>query len=253
MIPFLFTSYEGDFEGMAHHRVRLGSFAVAGDRWHLRCWSPGVTFGGSVLRAGFDLSTGRPGSTRMEVHSLDGRYRGTVVLLARRQRVERRLAEARAAAGRTQERQARVRQGEWWLDPRAFSDLGPAEAVSVPESRYLGGWDGAVRFEGRRGARILDFDRAGVTLRGMRRHLLIPWDRVRAVTVEGEGGPATVRVTTDQGEVGFGADWSSAEDLRVRLEPLTRRIGRAAAGGHGSAGGQPGPRPADRGEGADGT
>jgi len=232
---FIFTSYEGVFEGMAH-RVRIGSLVVRRDQWHLHCWGTGVVIGGSVLRADFDLSTRGRRRTRVEVRSHDGRYQGDLTVRAGRRRVDRRLEAARGAAEEVEGRRELVRHGDWWLDPRAFAQLGPAAAVTVPDARYLGGWEGRVRFERRPGGRMLDLDPKGITLRGLRRHLQIPWDTVRGLAVEGDRGAlnrAMLRVATDAGEVRFETHQSTADALSARLAPLTRQIARSATSGDG--------------------
>lgn len=217
----VFVHYEGVFEEVAH-RERLGTLGFDGGRWALRCWGSGVVIGGGVQSAHFELSARSRRSTTVQIHSLDGRYDAELTVLTGRGRLLRQIRSSEASAEEASARRELLRHGDWWLDPRPFAELGPGAAVSVGDTRYLGGWQGPVRFEGRSGGRILDLDRNGITLRGMRRHLLIPWDSVNGITIE--GSPVALRVMTGTGDVRFESRQASVDDLRQRLAPLTRRI-----------------------------
>lgn len=227
MSRYLITRFDGTFESQ-RHRVRFGSLGVRGDRWDVRCWSSGAVVGGSVRGARMVVSGGSPMRAHLDIESKDGRFRAALTVLASERSLQRRLEAAGAFATELHERRQLADQGEWWLDPRAFLELGEAAAVSVPDTRYLGGWVGKVRFERRAGGRVLDFDESGVTLRGMRRHLQIPWEEVRAITVDDAGGSSVgLRVRTDEGDVRFESRQSTSADLRRRLSPLARRLQRA--------------------------
>jgi hypothetical protein len=232
MTRSLFVRYEGVFEGM-RHGARLGSVVVRDDRWQIRCWGSGVVIGGSVRRAEIAVRQRSFQRAEIEIESHDGRFHGTVTALARPERLMRSFTTARGVASKQDERRALVSGGQWWLDPVAFLELGPASSASVTDTRYLGGWSGDVRFEDHPRGRILDLDASGITLRGFRRHLHIPWNEVRGIAVDGHDGtapPTTIRIQTGEGEVRFESRQSPPEELRKRLAPLTRRIERTSAG-----------------------
>lgn len=232
MTRYVLIRYEGIFEGM-RHGARLGSVVVRDDRWQVRCWGSGVVIGGSVRRAEITVRHRPFHRAELDIESHDGRFRGTVTALTRAERLTRSLTAARTVASKEDERRALVSGGQWWLDPVAFLELGPASAASVTDTRYLGGWGGAVRFEDHPRGRILDLDASGITLRGFRRHLHIPWSEVRAIGVDAKDGaapPTTILIRTDRGDARFESRQSPPDELRRRLAPLTRRIERAAAG-----------------------
>ena len=128
---------------------------------------------------------------------------------------------------------AAVELGAWWLDTEAFAAFGWARATSVADVSLASPWEGHVP---RRRSRILDFERAGITLRGFRSELTVPWARVSDLRVEplsdisepGAAGRAPgSRIVVDlvDGEaVAFAAAHESVAELSAKLAPLADRI-----------------------------
>lgn len=240
MTRMLVLRHDGVFEGVGV-RTRGGTFRTRAGRWQLRFWSSGAVIGGPVLRAEFDPQPLRFRRSRVRIESYDGRYQASVTLLGRPESVERRIATARSKAIGSNEARRRVRDGEWWMDKRVFAELGPAEAVSLVGTQYVGGWDGPVRGDVRRRPGILDLDPEGISLRRVRRQLHIPWSDVRSIDVgndDGGGSSATMtlHVGVHSGDVRFQSRLESAVDVRRRIAPLIRRLHHGPSGTTGIAG-----------------
>lgn len=238
MNRLVFSRHDGVFDGMAV-RSRGGTLHVSGKRWQIRFWTSGAAVGGPVLRTKFEFEPLTLGRSRVAIESCDGRYRAALTVFARAATVEHRLAAARTEATEANTERRLINEGQWWLDHRVFAELGPAEAISLVGTRYVGGWTGPIRFEGGTHPGILDLDANGITLRRVRHHLQIPWKDIRKIDVSGNAGsgpPTTLCVRVRDDNVRFESQEASADEVRRGLAPVIRRIDHAATVNPGTTG-----------------
>ncbi len=141
---------------------------------------------------------------------------------------------------------AAIAAGQWWRDPAAFEQWGACRAHSIVGVRYLDGLPRTTKVKSTRSRQLVDVGPNGISLRGWRTHLTIPWEHVASAEVvdhcaaaaeSGEtderpravpvlGTDATLELDLHDGSrVRFGAPRSSLDDLHATFEPLSRFIG----------------------------
>jgi hypothetical protein len=77
---------------------------------------------------------------------------------------------------------ARVAEEGWWTHPDAFKAFGRSGSLPVTKCDYLGGWSEHPKGHS---DNQLEIDAAGLRYKGFKTILLIPWDQVEAIEVEG--------------------------------------------------------------------
>jgi hypothetical protein len=113
----------------------------------------------------------------------DAGFQATFVLRARADDLLADLGRRRSSLDRAAEVIAAVEDGEWWRDPLVFDSLGPSRARSIGGVRCLGGNWGTRRIKPTRRTRVLDFGPGGVSLRGWRTPVVVPWVSIADIEV----------------------------------------------------------------------
>jgi hypothetical protein len=102
------------------------------------------------------------------------------------------LASQRGRLEGAKKRDILVSDGQWWLAPGTFKCLGFTERFTVRGTAYHGGWSGHPKTHGN--TNLLEVDKRGIGLRGMKTIFTIPWEQIVDVTVDGPETAAT-RIT----------------------------------------------------------
>ncbi len=182
MSTYAVERFEGKIPGPPwHDDERDAVFQLTDCSWRLifRDAMGGVSCGLLNSRLKVEPAGARACTVAIE-HSSNGAS-GTVVLRAPAARVEQDLNHRLASVGRSSATLAAVERGEWWSDPRLFEALDWSGSLSVAGVHYRAGWWGTGRFKPSMSAKVLDFGRSGIVLRGWRPRLLIPWDAVASI------------------------------------------------------------------------
>ena len=172
-----------------------------------------------------------------------GGFRATFVVRARAARVRSDLRDRLRSLHRSREVMAAVDGGQWWHDVRSFDGAGSSLTRSIAGVRCRGGRWVSGRAKRTRLARILDLGPEGVSLRGWRTRLTIPWDTIAGIEVV-DGRPETARQVAPAGqgfrgtaivvrshtgqEIVFHTMLSTPAEIRARLGPLTDNLARAS-------------------------
>ncbi len=203
---------------------------------------PGVRCG--LLRLRIEVEPEARRRCRVTVHDRDsGDLRGSFVVRARARRVQADIDRRLAALDRAADTVASVDAGRWWMDGRAFDDLGRSRTASVAGVRCRGGTWGPDAVAPSRWTKVLDVGPRGVTLRGWRTRAVLPWESVDDIEVtvdrdpsrrRGAGrtgahgrvdGGTVVRVRSRTGdELEFHTALSSAADIAFRLHPVQEQL-----------------------------
>ena len=222
-----------------------GLFELCDAEWrlHFRHLEPAIACG--LLRSDFEIhALGRRRCLVTISGGDDHDFTVHLALRARADRVRADLERRRARLDRSRELLEAVERGEWWRDDRVFERFGSMGTISIVDVRYLGGLSRTTRVKSTRMAQVMDLGPRGISLRGWRRHLTIPWDRVasfevreteeasesRVDPVSDEQGTTVIDVHLHDGsEARFATRSSTARDLRSRLAPLAERLEAASS------------------------
>jgi hypothetical protein len=217
-----------------------GLFQLSDAEWHLLSRDPdgGVSCG--LRRSQVEVE--ELGRRRCQVtvsDDHDGGFHATFVLRARAGAVRDDLRHRLSSLDRSDEVLAAVERGQWWRDVRVFDELGWSRTRSIAGVRCNGGRWGAIRAKRTRLARVLDFGPKGVSLRGWRTRLAIPWDGIAAIEVtddrhaaahgsqDGKGTGILLRSHTDE-ELVFYTVLSNRTEIVTQLSSLLERLDGAA-------------------------
>jgi hypothetical protein len=222
-----------------------GLFQLSDAEWRLlfNGSRSGVTCG--LLRSWPDVEPVGRWRCRVAVRDdLEGGFRATFVVRARARRVRADLRDRLKSLHRSREVIAAVDGGQWWQDVRSFDGAGGSLTRSVAGVRCQGGrWESG-RAKRTRLARVLDFGPKGVSLRGWRTRLTIPWDTIAGIeVVDGQGESATDVAPAGPGfrgtaivvrshighKIVFRTMLSTPAEIHAQLGPLTENLARASA------------------------
>jgi hypothetical protein len=166
-------------------------------------------------------------STQVLIRTDDGSIEGSFRLpFSSTRRVRRQLANHTRAASQLVDFHERSRRGEWWLDPEALTEVGPARTISITETRYREGWEGQIRSFRQSRRRILDLDPQGIRLRGTRQRLRIRWEDIEGLDIDA-AGPTTASLTVRRSgaaAVRFETTRYTAVELAAKLAPVRDRM-----------------------------
>jgi hypothetical protein len=213
-----------------------GLFQLSDAEWHLLSRDPGGGVSCGLRRSQVEVE--ELGRRRCQVtvsDDRDGGFHATFVLRARAQAVRDDLAVRLASLDRSGEVIAAVERGQWWQDVRVFDRLGWSRTRSIAGVRCNGGRWGAIRAKRTRLARVLDFGPNGVSLRGWRTRLAIPWDGIAAIEVtdgrhsaargsqDGKGTGILLRSHSDE-ELAFYTVVSNQTEIGTQLSSLLEHL-----------------------------
>ncbi|MGH9208828.1 MAG: hypothetical protein ACRD1G_20165, partial [Acidimicrobiales bacterium] len=161
-----------------------GIFQLSDAEWRLLFSDSrsGVTCG--LLRSQLEVEPVSRRRCRVVVRDdFQGGFRATFVVRARARRVRSDLRDRLKSLRRSREVMAAVDAGQWWRDVRSFDGAGGSLTRSVAGVGCQGGrWESG-RVKRTRLARVLDLGPKGVSLRGWRTRLTIPWDTIAGIEV----------------------------------------------------------------------
>jgi hypothetical protein len=160
-----------------------------------------------------------------------------------------------ATAIQAKELQERVESGAWWLRTDAFKGLGFTGTLRVPETHYLGGWQGQDKtYTGKiSDGNSVMINKGGVNYIRFKTVFTIPWNDIISVDVEGpdlaqrhltavrilalgvfalaapkKSKIAMLMVSTRNGDVAvFQTEKMTALELKGKLAPISSQISRA--------------------------
>ncbi len=100
---------------------------------------------------------------------------------------DRHRASLGAKVAQAQELQEKVESGAWWLRAGAFKGLGFTETLRVPETHYLGGWQGHEKtYTGKMSdSNSVVVNKAGINYSKFKTVFTIPWEDIVGLEVEG--------------------------------------------------------------------
>lgn len=158
-------------------------------------------------------------------------------------------------AVKTRDLQQKVESGAWWLKAGAFKGLGFTETLRVPETHYLGGWQGHDKtYAGKMSdSNSVVIDKAGVRYVKFKTVFTIPWQDITSLEVDGpdqaqrrltatrmvglgvfalaapkKNKIAMLLVSTRNGDVAvFQTEKMTALELKGKLTPVSSQINRA--------------------------
>jgi hypothetical protein len=196
-------------------------------RWSVTMLGSGATIGGGLLGVDFDVQRRGPLGCRVTVGEHEGGYAARWNLpLTSARRFRKQLAAHKERAQAEVDRQTRAQAGDWWLEPEALTDVGPSRTISLIGTSYQGGWTGGVRLYRKPRSKVLDINPSGLSLRGLYRHLLIPWEDVERLAVTGGQRHLSSLLVglRDGGQARFENGWYSPSELAAAIVPVTRQM-----------------------------
>jgi hypothetical protein len=174
-----------------------GLFQLSDAEWHVlfRDSRSGLTCG--LLRSTVEVEEAGRRHCRVTISDdADGGFSGSFVLRARADDLRTDLGNRISSLQRSGEVIAAVGEGQWWRDIRVFDTLGWSRTRSIAGVHCRGGEWGKSRIKRSRRARVLDFGPNGVSLRGWRTRVVIPWDSIAAIEVT-SGHPVSAAAVPD--------------------------------------------------------
>lgn len=219
-----------------------GIFQLSEASWRLVFEPPRAGVSCGLFRSRVEVQTTRRGRRcRVTVAEVGGHgFEATFVLRARADAVRADLDRRHRSLDRAAEVVAAVEKGEWWRGTEAFDALGWSATRSLAGVRCIGGdWETDGLGPTRR-ARVLDFGRGGVSLRGWRTRLRFPWDRIVSIEVTDgtrysdgndvpRGGTVVVLKSHAGEQIIFHTALATpdevAAELRAPIDRLVRRSG----------------------------
>jgi hypothetical protein len=213
-----------------------GLFELRDSEWRLHFRHLESTISCGLRRSGFDV---RSIDRRRSLVTLSGRdepvFTLQLLLWARARSIRTDFERRLARLDETRDALEAVERGEWWRDARVFERFGPLGTMSLTGVRYRGGLPRTSKVKTTRIGQLMDFGPTGITLRGWRTHLSIPWEQVARIepgsfpkgTPQSQpprsetDAPQIVVGLSDGSRVRFSVPGSSEKGLRARLEPIS--------------------------------
>ncbi len=223
-----------------------GLFQLSDAGWHLLFPDPGSGVGCGLLRSQVEVEDF--GRRRCQVTVKDDRedgFHATFVLRAGADNVRTDLGDRLSSLDRSGEVIAAVESGQWWRDVRVFDQLGWSRTRSIAGVRCKAGQWGTIRAKPALLARVLDFGPNGVSLRGWRTRLVVPWEEIAAIRVTDGQPQSAAHVAPDRRrfsgadivlrshraeELVFHTMLLTRSEIEARLSSLINRLVRASVG-----------------------
>jgi Short C-terminal domain len=163
-------------------------------KWELHLVGARQWVVGGIGRFAFDVESTGPKSCRVVLRDQQDETIRTSFDLpdTPADKFEAALASQQGRLEGAMKRDVLVSGGQWWLAPGTFKCLGFTERFTVSGTAYHGGWSGHPKTHGN--TNLLEVDKRGIGLRGMKTIFTIPWEQIVDVTVDGPETAAT-RIT----------------------------------------------------------